>query len=297
MIARVTHGMLFDRLVEQVQTLQQRLSVAQERVSSQKILQRASDDPSGAARVGRLRSDRSDFRTLEDSIGLGLTMLSAQDAGLAQAESILVRAREIATQHANSIHGSDARLQAAREIEELERGLLTVANTAVGGRHVFGGLASGEPPFAQYDAPGFDPANAYSGPSGVFELRTGPDDARTRITSPGDQIFTSALVALDQLRATLAAGAIPSAEMDALAAASADLSAERSSVGGRARRLETRTSEILDGLQQNATEIGRIEDADPVEAIVEMQRLTTALQAALQSGRVLQESLLDHLQF
>ncbi len=297
MIARVTHGMLFDRLTQQVRELQNRIGMAQERVSTQKDLIRASDDPSAAARASRLHSEGADLRTLEDAVGLGLTMLSAQDAALAQAEALLVRAREIATQHSNSIHDTEARLQAAREVEELERGLLTVANTAVGGRHVFAGLATGAPPFAQFDDPAFDPAGAYSGPADPFELRSGPDDARTRITTPGNEVFTSALVALDELRLTLEAGTTPTDHIDTLAQASADLGAERSSVGGRARRLEARSSEILDGLQHNAGEIGRTEDADPIAAIVELQRLTTALQAALQSGRVLQESLLDHLRF
>ena len=295
MISRVTQSTLTRDLLSQVRRLQRDLAGSQETVATQRRVREASDDPTGAARLVRLRSESSELDTLGDSVGFGVSVLGAQDSALDQASRILVRAREVAVQHANEISTPEARQQAAEEIEELERGLLTLANTQVAGRHVFGGLASEPAPFTQFDDPAFDPAAPYVGPAEDFHLRIGPDSNEIRLTTAGDGIFGEAVAALDELRNTLASGNAPSASLDPLESAAETIRAERASVGGRMRRLQDRSREILDSAKTAQQEIGRVEDADTVEAIVELQRLQVALQAALQSSRQLQTSILDYL--
>lgn len=295
MISRITQNTLTRDLLSQVRRLQRDLGVGQETVATQRRVREASDDPSGAARLVRLRSESSELDALGDAVGFGVSVLGAQDSVLDQASSILIRAREVAVQHANEIATPEGRQQAAEEIEELERGLLTLANTAVAGRHVFGGLASDPAPFRQFDDALFDPNAPYVGTSDDFRLRIGPDTNEIRLTTTGDRVFNDAIAALDGLRTDLAAGASPVGRLDALEAAAETLRAERASVGGRMRRLQDRSREILDSAQTAQAEIGRVEDADTVQAIVELQRLQVALQAALQSSRYLQTSILDHL--
>lgn len=274
--------------------LQRRLGRSQLEVGSGLRLHEAADDPSGTAQLSRLRSELADLGALKDGASFGVTALAAQDAAIEEAQAILTRARELATQHSNDLVRPQDRQQAALEVEELERGLLTLANTRVAGRYVFSGLSTGAAPFTQYDDPGFAAATAYTGSLETFSIRTGPDDVTTRLTTPGDQVFGDAIVALDQLRQTLAAGSPPTVELDAVTTAMDGLSAERASIGGRVRRLEDRLNEMANGVRDTEKIIGSIQDADLAEVATELTQLQNALNATLQSAQSLQTSILDY---
>lgn len=294
MIGRVTQSMMGDQLLGNVQRLQRRLLVAQDQLSSGKKLLAASDDPAGAALVNGLRAQSADLTSLSRTIGFARSVLTAQDDALGQAHDILVRAKEIAAQQAGGLATSTTRQQAAEEIEALERQLLTLGNTAIDGRHVFGGLAGGTAPFTDFDDPGFDPLNPYSGPSDAFSIRTAPGTT-VRVSTAGDHVFGSSIAALDELRQTLAAGNSSTASIDTLEAATNDVRAERASVGGRARQLQDRASEITAGVSNITVRLGDIESADYATVITELTQLQTALQATLSAGQTLQTSILDYL--
>jgi len=181
-------------------------------------------------------------------------------------------------------------------VTELERGVLALGNTTVGGRYIFGGLTTSGPVFAALDAPGFTPATAYSGPTTPFEVRTARDET-VRITTAGDQAFGSTLQALDDLRQTLAAGNDPVASLTALGDAADDVRQERASVGGRLGRLQTRDREIGDAVLTAKTLLGDVEDADLTETITQLAQIQNALEATLTAGTsLLQTSILDFLQ-
>jgi flagellar hook-associated protein 3 FlgL len=294
MIGRVTQSMMSDQLLGNVRTLQRRLLNAQDVLSSGKTLRQASDDPAGAALVNGLRAQSADLNSLSRTIGFGRSVLTAQDDALDQANNIMTRAKEIASQQAGTLATPTSRQQAAEEVDALERQLIALGNTAIDGRHVFGGLASGTAPFTDLDDPGFDPLNPYAGPTDAFSIRTAPDTT-VRLTTPGDQVFGSSIAALDSLKQTLAAGNSSTANIDPLETAAADVRAERTSVGGRARQLEDRASEITNGVSKITARLGDIEGADYATVITELTQLQTALQATLSSGQILQTSILDYL--
>lgn len=294
MIGRVTQTMTSDQLLGNVQRLQRRLLIAQDTLSSGKKLREASDDPAGAALVNGLRAQSADLNSLSRTIGFGRAVLGAQDDALDQANDILVRAKEIASQQAGGLATATTRQQAAEEVEALERQLLTIGNTAIDGRHVFGGLASGAAPFTDFDDPGFDPLNPYTGPSDPFSIRTA-SGSTVRLTTAGDQVLGASIAALDGLRQTLAAGNASTASIDTLETAAGGIRAERASVGGRARQLEDRASEITSNVAKITARLGDIEGADYATVITELTQLQTALQATLSSGQTLQTSILDYL--
>jgi flagellar hook-associated protein 3 FlgL len=294
MITRVTQGTLLRDLRASIARLQVQLAAGQETVSTQKRLREPSDDPAAVARVNRLRGEASALDALRDGVGFGVAALGAQDEALGQADALLTRAREIATQQASGLTTTTARQQASEEVAELERGLLALGNTSVAGRHVFGGLASGAAPFASFDDPGFDPTAPYSGPAAPFAIRIGTDET-LRVTTPGDQVFGGAVAALDDLRQTLAAGNAPVANLDAIDTASATIGAERASVGARLARLDGRSSEIAGALVGTRKLLGATEDADLTQSIAELVQLQSALQATLAAASTLQTSILDYL--
>jgi len=294
MIQRVTQATLIRELQASVARMQRQLVVAQETVSSQKRLLEASDDPAAVARVNRLRGETRALTALSDNVAFGTAVLGAEDAGLEQAETIMTRAREIATQQASGLTSPVARQQAAEEVTELERSLLALGNTAVGGRYVFGGLVSGAPPFANFDDPGFAPAIAYTGPGDPFVIRSGTDQS-LRLTTAGNQVFGESLLAIDNLRQTLEAGTAPVASLDEIENGAATLRAERASVGARLARAQSRDQEISRALNNVRKALGGLEDADLTIAISDLVQLQSALQATLAAGSALQTSILDYV--
>ncbi|HEY2388638.1 MAG TPA: flagellar hook-associated protein FlgL [Candidatus Binatia bacterium] len=293
-LGRVTQATVFQQLTSSVGRLQRQLARTQEEVSSQKKLLNASDDPAGAAQANRLRGETSTLQALDGGIGFGTAVLGAEDGALDQAGNLLTRAQEIATQQSSGLSTPAARQQASEEVAQIERGMLTLANTQVAGRYVFGGLASGTQPFANLDDPGFDPTTAYSGSTTPFTLPLGAGQT-VALTTPGDQVFGSTLTALDHLRTTLASGAPPNASVDELNTAADTLRAERASVGGRVTRLQDRSTQI-GRLTDTATgQLSGVEDVDLTTAISQLVQLQTALQATLASGSAVQQSILDYL--
>lgn len=297
MLTRVTQSTLMNELRTGVARIQRRLADVQEVVTSQKRLQRPSDDPVGTAQASRLRTDIANGRAYRAAVGVGQVMLGAQDGALDQAHAILTRASEIATQQAGDLATAESRQQAALEVEELERALVGIGNTTVAGRQIFGGLVSGTRAFVPYDDPGFDPATAYVGPAEPFSVQTAAGQT-VRISTPGNEVLGDAIAALDRLRQSLAAGSPPVVELDAVKAAAETVRAERGDVGVRLAQLNARDDAAATEVTDARGALGDIEDADMTESIVELLQLQNALQATLQSGQSLfQINVLDYLRF
>lgn len=295
MVVRVTQNTLARQLQEHVGRLQAEIARAQGVVSSQKRLLLPSDDPVGTALVDGLRGDTARLQSFLGTVGFGQAVLGSEDGALDQAHALLIRAQEIASQNSGTLSTVADRQAASEEVAELERALLTLGNTTVGGRYVFAGLARGTAPFAGLDDPGFVAANAYSGPTDPFSVPPS-DDQLVRLTTPGNQVFGSAIVALDDLRQTLAAGNSSSGNFTALQAAADGLRLERSSVGGRLARLNGRDSEIRDAIVGAQSRQSKVEDADISETVVQLTQLQNALQATLTVGRVVLDlNVLDYV--
>lgn len=295
MVGRVTERTLIADFTYSVTRLRRQQADAQDALSSQKRLREASDDPVGAARSTSLRGESKELDAYRDSVNLAAATLGAEDSVLGQVHDILIRAREIAAGLSGGLVTPEARQTAAEEVTELERGLLSLANTTVAGRYIFGGLAKSGAPFATLDDPGFSPATAYTGTTAPFSVRTARDET-VRITTSGGDVFGSSLAALDDLRQTLNAGNEPTANLTPLENAAEDIRQERASVGGRLARLQTRTTEIGNAMTTTKKLIGDVEDADLTDTITQLAQLQNALEATLTAGTsLLQTSILDYV--
>jgi flagellar hook-associated protein 3 FlgL len=126
-------------------------------------------------------------------------------------------------------------------------------------------------------------------------VRTARDES-IRITTPGDDVFGSALQAIDDLRQALAGGADPGGTLGALENAANDVRQERASVGGRLARLQARDQEIGSALVTAQTLLSDVEDADLTETITQLAQVQNALEATLTAGAtLLRTTILDYL--
>jgi flagellar hook-associated protein 3 FlgL len=295
MVSRVTERTLIADFTNSVQRLRREQADAQNALSSQKRLREPSDDPIGAARSTSLRGETRELEAFKDSVGLGTATLGAEDSVLGQIHDMLVRAREIAAGYSGGLVTPEARQVAAQEVQEIERGMLALANTTVAGRYVFGGLSNTGPVFQSFETPGYTPATAYTGPATPFSIRAARDES-VRITTNGGTVFGSSLQAIDDLRVALQAGDDPNTTLTSLENAANDIRQERASVGGRLSRLQARDTEIGASVLTAKTLLGDVEDADLTDTITQLAQVQNALEATLTAGTsLLQTSILDFL--
>ncbi len=150
---RVTTAYTFNAGVDELQRRQQGLTEAQLQLSSGKRVQRASDDPTAAARAERAlasvaRSD-ADQRALEAS----RNAMTLTESALGDAGELLQQAREAMVSAGNASYSDAERAGLAEKLKNLRAQLLAVANRGDGaGGFLFAGQGAGLAPFV--DAPG-----------------------------------------------------------------------------------------------------------------------------------------------
>ncbi|HEX6363740.1 MAG TPA: flagellar hook-associated protein FlgL [Albitalea sp.] len=164
-MTRLSTAHAFDAPLQQLQRRQRELSESQLQLTSGKRVNRASDDPSAAARAERALADvsrvQADQRAVEASRGL----MAQTESALGEAGDLLQRARELVVAAGNASYTDNERVNLANELKGIRAQLLSVANRGDGaGRYLFGGQGSALPPFV--DAPG---GVAFRGMAGTTE--------------------------------------------------------------------------------------------------------------------------------
>lgn len=293
-IGRVTQRMLTDGSLDNLQRGLGRLARIQEQLSTGRVINRPSDNPTGTTAAMRLRGSLADQAQYSRNAQDGLGWLNQVDAALDSVTGTVKRARDLALQGANaSAAGPVAREALAIEVEGLRAELLSRANTTYLDSPVFGGVTAG--PVA-YDATG-----AYVGTLGDVNRRIA-DGVVVKVDVDGPDAFgdgaTSVFAELDALATALRAGdqAGISAGINVLNARIETVTAARTAAGTRFQRLEQADLAAADARISLENQLSTIENADLAETTVDLKLQEVAYQAALAAtSRVMQPSLLDFL--
>ncbi|HZP41913.1 MAG TPA: hypothetical protein VFD84_10440 [Candidatus Binatia bacterium] len=298
MIARVSNSQAFTLLSQRAGELELSLRRLQEEIATGRRITSPDQDPAGANEIIRSQSNLAALAQYRSTSTFGVTVLGAVDQALSEAQNLMVRAEEVATQQASGLLSDAERVAAREEVHGILQALTSLGNTEFAGRRIFAGLAlNAAPPFADPDSPGYDPANAYSGSTVEFEVKIGGGaNERVRITTRGDQVFTDALVGVAALENALATNGDVRATIAGLAQGRETLSAERASVGARQAQLVDRASQVADAKAAEESNLARAQDADLTLVLSQLAQAQTALQATLQAGaKVIQTSLANLL--
>lgn len=297
-ISRVSDAQTFALLTERAGQLQVAIRDLQEQVASGKRLLTPEQDALGAAQVVRGGTSLAALAQYGESSKFGTDVLSAQDKTLGEAEQLMVRAEQIATEESSGLVGP-AELAAAREeVHGILQGLTVAGNTEFAGRRVFAGLAlDAPPPFADPNGVGYTAANAYSGSQQEFSLKIGGATSdRVRLSTTGSNVFGNALTAVEALETALATNGDVKGTLTALAQGRDTLSAERASVGARQAQLINRNSQVQGLTAGEQSVLSRVRDADLVKVVTQLSQAQTALETVLAAGaRIAQTSLTNLL--
>lgn len=277
--------------------------------------------------LGRIESHKTRISAVKAQI-------SFQDNVVQQASEMLVRAKELATQAANEVMGSDQRAQASKEVMAIRDQLVNLANSRYQGKYVFGGADDTNQPYNKavnytvpasgslserwvYDSAATDPASALTRTVNVT------DDVSVDVNTPGNEIFDRAIQGLERLgramggyRTTLTSGApdgggtaytLPAdmseqskAITDAMdfveKARQEDVMPERVSLGARLSRLGSAES-MLELTKADAEQVlNNLQNADYATSATNLSQAQTALEASYTvSSRILKMTILDYL--
>lgn len=295
---RVANKTVYDNITINLGRVTESLWKANEVVSSAKKINQLSDDPVGLVTLLDLRSSLAGVEQLGRNIQVGRSWLSAAESSLTQTQDLLSEIKSTCIQMSSATVGSSERSSASTLVDGYLSQLLSLANEEVGGRYIFSGSKTDTQPFA-LNGPGT--AVVYSGDSTPFSIRIGKN-LTVEVGRDGEEAFGPAASGVFDLLIDLK-GYLASNNVGGIQQVMGELDSEMESMrslisntGTRILRLDTK-EKVLSDVKLNYTDRkSQIEDADIVQAIMDLKGKELAYQAALSSSsKVMGLSLVDYL--
>lgn len=166
---RISTANAYDASIARLTQHARELSDAQDQISSLKRVNRASDDPSAAARAERATASLQRLEANQRAVDTSLSRMTMAESALGDSIDLLQRARELMMSAGNASYSDSERNALAVELRGIRDQLLAVSNRDDGaGSYLFGGQGSSSPPFV--DAPG---AVAFRGSQGQTSAADG----------------------------------------------------------------------------------------------------------------------------
>ncbi|MEO6409919.1 MAG: flagellar hook-associated protein FlgL [Burkholderiaceae bacterium] len=150
---RISTAQSFEAGIGNLQRAQSALAESQQRMTSQKRVSKASDDPAAAARAERATAAIVRSQTSQRAVDASRSAMTQTESALADAGSLVQQARDTLVAAGNGTYSDVERKHLANQIAQIRTQLLAVANRTDGaGSYLFAGQGSSQAPFL--DAPG-----------------------------------------------------------------------------------------------------------------------------------------------
>ena len=293
-----------------------------ERLSSGKKISRPVDDPSGAVKSMTQKSAINSIEQYQRNVDNVDSFVGSTDVALDHLTSTLQRINELTVQALNETNTQTSRDAIASEIGELVDEIVSLGNTKIGNRYIFGGFQTTEPPFKAYKGNG---DSSVGGPGGDLtdvngNLRAGIND--TQITKvdyigdnnkmqveiddnvklsyniTGEEAFKDVIGVVMKLRDDILKGdtATLNNSLDNLQEEITHSLEKRAEIGSKMNRVD-RTKRKLEDQKIHTTELlANIEDVDLAEDTMNFKLKENVYKNSVSVGaKILQTSLLDFL--
>lgn len=294
---RITNRMLAENALRNTSANLQAMSVSQNQIGSGRKLTKPSDDPAQVLSAIQATDGLAQITQYLRNIDVAQQQTSAADSALADAASVVQRARELAVEGANGTLSDTDRQAIAAEVDQLTAQLAADAGAKVGDSYIFNGYQSQTPPYSYTPASGTTAGVVTGTPdTSAVMARVGPG-VQVQVNTSAVDAFKPALDALTQLYSDLeSGGTVAGTTLSALDDALNSVTQARATVGARTNRLD-QSQATLQAQQLAVTKLlSDTEDVDMASAISLFQQQQLTYNAALQvSGKILQTSLIDVL--
>jgi flagellar hook-associated protein 3 FlgL len=265
----------------------------QQQLTSGRLINAPSDSPTGTNRAMQTRAEQAAVTQRGRNISDATGWLEQGGSTLVEMLDMTRRVRDLTVQGLNTGGGSAASQQAlATEVTSLRKGLLSLANTAVQGRPLFGGITPGRQ--------AYDDDGTYAGmPGEVVRRLSAGETIRVDVSGPdtfgpdGDNLFD----VIGRIATDLTAD--PDALDDHLTALDAVADLMRTAVadvGSRASRVERAEQLNFDRSLTLESQLAETENVDLPNTIMRLQMQQVGYEAALAAtAKAISPTLLDYL--
>lgn len=295
---RVTNKLTVDSIISNLLRNKERLHSAQNIVSSQKKVNKPSDDPIGMAHILGYRKTVSAIDQYGKNIIRGKTHIELTESTLSTIHELLQEVRRLAVDQATG--NLDNRQTIAAELKNIYDQILQLTNTQLGNSYIFSGHRTDMAPFSRDE--GYNAT--YHGDDGDIRIIVG-EKVDVKINVNGEEAFRSVVNVFDVLRDLINGLENPdtttgttqiAAQISPLTDSLTQIQSVRAAAASTFTRLETTESQLADFKLKVQQLLSDAEDADIASAIVELQTQETAYQISLATAaRIIQSSLLDFL--
>ena len=309
---RITNSMMTNNFMTSLNANATLLSKYQMQLASNSKITKLSDDPLGVIKSMQARVKLYRLDQYQKNVADAQTWLKQTEDSVSELNEVVKSAYENAVQMATDTTSASDKTTAAELIGQLRDHLLTIGNTKVNDKYIFGGYGNLNEPF-EVDSSGkllyngldlsdaSDPDLAAEDKEVIqYEIGFG---MKADVSVPGTKLFGTGAdnlySMLDGLYNALKNNAT-STEIGAYAGklqtAQTDVLSLQAEIGGRSSRLELMANRYEEDTI-NYTEIkSKIEDIDEAEVIMQYQMANSVYEAALKVGAtIMQTSLMNFL--
>ena len=316
MLMRVASNSYTNAMLDQFNTLVARQNTLQSEVSTGLSVQTPSDNPVAMQNTLNYLADNATQQQYSANISTLQARADTVDNVLQSLQSASSQASQIATSAGNVTTNSPTQLATyADQVNQLINQVVTAANTQdpATGQYLFGGTASGAPPYTTTtDASGDVTAATYNGNSTVNQVPIGSNLTAT-VDIPGanpgatgarglitdQQSGADFLNHLISLRNDLQAGdttAIAGTDTANLQHDENNISFQVANNGVQQTKLTAAATFATNNTQSLNQQISDASSANIVNVMVQLSQAQTAYQAALESGsKIMSLSLLNYM--
>jgi len=194
-MTRISTNQFFDTNLYGMQLAGTRMLRAQSELITQKKLQNASDNPSGAVQILRTNQTLSEYDQFLKTISNTRSKLEVTDTVLGNFSNAVIRARELTVQMGNGALNASARQGIAKEAEAILLSMQALANSVdPDGARMFAGFKTDTAPVASTEVMRFGVTSKNWNYQGDTNIRlTSITEARNDFptTLTGEQVFFS----------------------------------------------------------------------------------------------------------
>ena len=266
----------------------------QQQLTSGRLINAPSDSPTGTNKAMQIRAEQAAVAQHSRNIGDAKSWLEQGDSSLREMLDTTRRVRDLTVQGLNTGGVSDASQKAlATEVASLRDGLLSLANTAVQGRPIFGGVTPG--------AKAYNDDGTWAGLAGpAISLRLSESETvRVDLTGPeafgpdGSNLFDIVGRITTDLTTDPVALEADLADLDT---AIKRMSTSVADIGARAARVDRAEQLNFDRSLTLTGQLGETENVDLPNTIMKLQMQQVGYEAALAAtAKAISPTLLDYL--
>lgn len=146
-MSRVSENSSFNAIKHSVGKTKSRLEDLQVKGSNLKRIQKPSDDPIGNTDLLAIRSKNIDAKQYLRNVNFAKAQLQFTENAIEDLTEIVSKAKEIAIGQSSNLFDRDIRENVAREVEQLRKQALSIANKRFGNKYIFAGHKTLTRPF------------------------------------------------------------------------------------------------------------------------------------------------------